>query len=287
MARLVAPGGTLAIGEVSDLAKKAEAMEIRAQSHKNQPKLSTADDLDHLLPAEVAVRASRRGPRLARQNRRSHHAQPAVVSSGALSLHCLLPGTITMKAIILAAGYGNRMKPLTDATHKTLLSVGGNTIIGRICDGLAANGVLDVAIVTGYRNDELQSYMRANYPHLHLEFVHNARYRETNNIYSMALAFEQMTIDDDIILIESDLDLRAGRPRSADSSRRGRTSRWSTATGSGMDGTVVTLTRTASSRNVIPPHLQSASFDFSDKYKTLNIYQFSQGVLRRPPSSSC
>ena len=110
-----------------------------------------------------------------------------------------------MKAIILAAGYGNRMKPLTDTTHKTLLSVGGKTIIGRICDGLAANGVLDVVIVTGYRADDLQNYMRMNYPHLNLTFVHNARYRETNNIFSMALAFESITIDDDIILIESDL----------------------------------------------------------------------------------
>jgi len=34
-----------------------------------------------------------------------------------------------MKAIILAAGYGNRMKPLTDQMHKTLLTVGGASII--------------------------------------------------------------------------------------------------------------------------------------------------------------
>lgn len=56
MARLVKPGGALAIGEVSDLAKKAEALAIRAQSHKNQPKLS-ADDLDHLyLPKALFER---------------------------------------------------------------------------------------------------------------------------------------------------------------------------------------------------------------------------------------
>src|SRR5204862_4965563 len=47
MARLVRPGGTLAIGDVSDLTKKDEAMAIRAQSHKDQPKLSK-DDLDHV-----------------------------------------------------------------------------------------------------------------------------------------------------------------------------------------------------------------------------------------------
>jgi len=47
MARLVKAGGSMAIGEVSDLAKKAEALEIRKQSHRNQPKVSN-DDLDHL-----------------------------------------------------------------------------------------------------------------------------------------------------------------------------------------------------------------------------------------------
>lgn len=179
-----------------------------------------------------------------------------------------------MKAIILAAGYGNRMKPLTDATHKTLLSVGGNSIIGRICDGLAANGVLDVAIVTGYRNDELQGYMRANYPHLNLEFVHNARYRETNNIFSMALAFEKVAIDDDIILIESDLIYEPAVIRRVIQSPRPNVAlvdRYR----SGMDGTVVTVADGVI-RNIIPPHLQTANFDFSDKYKTLNIYKFSK-----------
>ena len=49
-----------------------------------------------------------------------------------------------MKALILAAGYGNRMRPLTDQIHKTLLKVGGETIVGRILDGLSGNGVTDV-----------------------------------------------------------------------------------------------------------------------------------------------
>jgi cyclopropane fatty-acyl-phospholipid synthase-like methyltransferase len=54
MASLVKPGGSMYIGEISDLAKKAEAMAIRAQSHKDQPKLSSKDDLDHLyLPKSL------------------------------------------------------------------------------------------------------------------------------------------------------------------------------------------------------------------------------------------
>lgn len=179
-----------------------------------------------------------------------------------------------MKAIILAAGIGNRMRPLSESTHKTLLRVAGETIIGRICDGLHANGVIDVAIVTGYRADELQAHLRAHYPHLNLTFIHNARYRETNNIYSMALALEHFQITEDVILIESDLIYEPAVIQRVITSPRPNVAlvdRYR----SGMDGTVVTVAD-GIIHNIIPPHLQTSNFDFSDKYKTLNIYKFSR-----------
>ncbi|MGH9328007.1 MAG: aminotransferase class I/II-fold pyridoxal phosphate-dependent enzyme [Terriglobia bacterium] len=179
-----------------------------------------------------------------------------------------------MKAIILAAGYGRRMKPLTDATHKTLLSVGGQTIIGRICDGLIANNIFDVVVVTGYRADQLREYLQSRYPHLNLTFVHNARYRETNNIFSLAMAFEKITLDDDILLIESDLIYAAEIIQRAIESPKPNVALVDKYR-SGMDGTVVTVVD-GIVRNVIPPHLQTGSFDFSDKYKTLNVYKFSR-----------
>lgn len=179
-----------------------------------------------------------------------------------------------MKAIILAAGYGNRMRPLTDTCHKTMLTVAGKTIIGRIIDGLLENGISDMIIVTGYRADELTNYLRSAYPSIAFTFVHNAKYRETNNIYSMALAFEQCTIDSDIILIESDLLYRPEvitRLINSEYSNVALVDKFR----SGMDGTVVTVEDKIIT-NVIPPHLQSESFDFSDKFKTLNIYKFSR-----------
>jgi histidinol-phosphate/aromatic aminotransferase/cobyric acid decarboxylase-like protein/choline kinase len=179
-----------------------------------------------------------------------------------------------MKAVILAAGYGNRMRPFTDNLHKTLLSISGETIIGRIINGLSENGITDIVIVTGYRRDELVDYCTSHFPHCQIEYVHNERYRETNNIFSMALAFEQITIDSDIILIESDLIYEPavikrllGSPHS--------TVALVDKYGSGMDGTVVKVEKGVIT-SVIPPHLQDEKFDFSDKYKTLNIYKFSK-----------
>jgi histidinol-phosphate/aromatic aminotransferase/cobyric acid decarboxylase-like protein/choline kinase len=179
-----------------------------------------------------------------------------------------------MKAIILTAGYGNRMRPLTDHIHKTLLTVAGHTIIGRIVDGLVDNGIRDLVVVTGYRAEELTAYLSATYPHLSIQYVHNERYRETNNIYSMALAFEHTIIDDDLVLIESDLIYQPGVIARLLSSREKNVAlvdRYAR----GMDGTVVTVDNGLIT-NVIPPHLQDEDFDFSDKYKTLNIYKFSR-----------
>jgi histidinol-phosphate/aromatic aminotransferase/cobyric acid decarboxylase-like protein/CTP:molybdopterin cytidylyltransferase MocA len=178
-----------------------------------------------------------------------------------------------MKAIILAAGYGNRMRPLTDHVHKTLLTVAGQTIIGRIVDGLVDNGIRDLVVVTGYRAEELARYLSAAYPHLSIQYVHNDRYRETNNIYSMALAFEHTVIDDDLVLIESDLVYQPeviARLLSSREKNVALVDRYAR----GMDGTVVTIDNGVIS-SVVPPHLQDDTFDFSDKYKTLNIYKFS------------
>ncbi|MBN2189085.1 MAG: aminotransferase class I/II-fold pyridoxal phosphate-dependent enzyme [Chitinispirillaceae bacterium] len=179
-----------------------------------------------------------------------------------------------MKAIILAAGYGNRMRPLTDSMHKTMLEVAGETIIGRIIGGLLENGIFDIVVVTGYRAGEVSSYCRNKFTKAKFTFVHNEKYRETNNIYSMALAFEAVPIDTDIILIESDLIYRPEIIRRLIESPYGNVAlvdRYR----HGMDGTVVSVQEKRIT-NVIPSHLQPENFDFSDKYKTLNIYKFSK-----------
>ena len=94
-----------------------------------------------------------------------------------------------MKGLILAAGFGNRMSPLTNNTHKTLLKINGEAIMDRIVLSLIQNGINKIIIVTGYRAEELTNHLQKNFPKIEFEFVHNERYRETNNIFSLALAF--------------------------------------------------------------------------------------------------
>jgi histidinol-phosphate/aromatic aminotransferase/cobyric acid decarboxylase-like protein/choline kinase len=179
-----------------------------------------------------------------------------------------------MKAVILAAGYGNRMRPLTDNVHKTLLQVGGKTILDRIVEGLRRAAILDIVVVTGYRKEDVEEHLLQRHADLRFRFVHNPRYRETNNIYSLSLALNTIDIDDDILLIESDLvydDSVIGRILASPYPNVALLDRYR----SGMDGTLVTVSDGVIT-SIIPPHLQHENFDYRGKFKTLNIYKFSR-----------
>ncbi len=180
-----------------------------------------------------------------------------------------------MIAIILAAGYGNRMRPLTDNEHKTLLKINDITIIDNIIDSLIDNAVNNIVVVTGYRSEELKNYLLNNYNDVNFQFVNNKDFKTTNNIYSLSLAFKNIKIDSDIILIESDLiyDYKIICNLINDSNKNvALVSKYH----SGMDGTVVKIGTKNKITEVIPPHLQDSDFSFTGKYKTLNIYKFSQ-----------
>ena len=66
-----------------------------------------------------------------------------------------LPG---MKAVILAAGKGTRMRDLTNALPKPMLQVQGKPILEHIVDGIVHAGVREIFIVTGYRPEVIESH---------------------------------------------------------------------------------------------------------------------------------
>ncbi len=76
-----------------------------------------------------------------------------------------------MKVIILLAGYGTRMRPHTWSRPKPLLKVAGNTVIGHILDLMSAITTEEVIFVVGYKGDQIEDWIRTNYPHLDTHFV--------------------------------------------------------------------------------------------------------------------
>lgn len=108
------------------------------------------------------------------------------------------PALPTPSAVILAAGRGSRLGALTDGAPKCLAVVGGRALIEHQLDALAAAGVEDVTIVTGYRSGDVRRVVgpRARY-------VHNAEWSTTNSLYSLWLAGDQ--IGDDVIVLNCDV----------------------------------------------------------------------------------
>jgi choline kinase len=96
-----------------------------------------------------------------------------------------------MRGLVLAAGPGRRLLPLTEERPKTLLSLGdGRTILELAVANLAACGLDHVAIVTGFASERIEELV----PSLEtrhgvgVDLVHNDRAEEWNNAYSLWLA---------------------------------------------------------------------------------------------------
>ena len=87
-----------------------------------------------------------------------------------------------MKAIILAAGRGSRMKEFTDNRPKCLVEFKGKALLHWQLQALSAAGIDEIAIVTGYQHDLLNN--------LGLKEFHNKRWAETNMVSSLEFADE-------------------------------------------------------------------------------------------------
>lgn len=75
-----------------------------------------------------------------------------------------------MHAIIPVAGIGTRLRPHTYTLPKVLVNVAGKPILGHILDALIHHGIHTATIITGYKGDLVEEYVRSNYD-LHCEFV--------------------------------------------------------------------------------------------------------------------
>jgi choline kinase len=103
-----------------------------------------------------------------------------------------------VRGVILTAGRGDRLKPITGDRPKCLATVGGCTILERQLRSLRACGISRIAVITGHRSDDVR---RTSGPSV--EFVHNPRYAMTNSLYSLWLARDLLS--DGFVVLNCDV----------------------------------------------------------------------------------
>lgn len=106
-------------------------------------------------------------------------------------------------AVLLAAGTGSRLYPLTENAPKCLTLVHGVSILERLVICLKQQGFKRLVVVTGHLEEGIREFLGSRVHDLVIDYVFSPLYKTTNNIYSLWLVRE--IIDEPFLLVESDL----------------------------------------------------------------------------------
>jgi choline kinase len=99
------------------------------------------------------------------------------------------------KAIILSAGQGSRLGHLVDDRPKCLIEFGGRTLLDRQLDTLAANGVGEAVVVTGFHDDMVNASVARRSGGPKVRTIYNPFYKVADNLGSLFMAREELTGD--------------------------------------------------------------------------------------------
>jgi choline kinase len=169
-------------------------------------------------------------------------------------------------ALLLAAGTGSRLQPLTDDSPKCLTEVNETAILERLVRGLRAWEFERLVVVVGHLDGCVRDFLECSASGLTIQYVRSAKYRTTNNIYSLWAA--RHVIQEPFLLLECDLvfdDVLLGNMLEPDRIAVSRILPW-------MNGTTVSLDH---SRRVTRFHMGKDQPPDELTHKTVNMYSFS------------
>jgi choline kinase len=107
-----------------------------------------------------------------------------------------------MKAIILAAGVGKRLWPVTQHRPKCLIEIGGQTLLHRYLESLASFGIHRADIVVGYKQDMIRTAVEKNAYGVRVNFLVNEQFHR-GSISSLWIA--RAALDDDVVIMDGDV----------------------------------------------------------------------------------
>ncbi len=179
-------------------------------------------------------------------------------------------------ALLLAAGTGSRLFPLTKSSPKCLTLVNDRSILERLVNSLKSQGFTRLVIVTGHKKECIMDYLGEKSGDIRIEYVYSPLYKTTNNIYSLWMA--RNIINEPFVLFESDLIFNSTLLDDMvypDRMAVALMQPW-------LNGTTVSLDR---ANKVTQFHTGTTDFYSDIRYKTVNIYSFSllswQAIVKR------
>ncbi|RQG90986.1 sugar phosphate nucleotidyltransferase [Natrarchaeobius chitinivorans] len=105
-----------------------------------------------------------------------------------------------LSAVVLAAGEGSRLRPLTRSRPKPMLPAATTPILARVLDELVDAGVTDITVVVGYRRERVQSYFGPTYRNVPLTYVGQRTQLGTGH----ALLAARADVDGSMLVINGD-----------------------------------------------------------------------------------
>ena len=169
-------------------------------------------------------------------------------------------------ALLLAAGTGSRLFPITKDAPKCLTLVSKKSMLARLVTNLTAQGFTRLIIVTGYKQECIVDFLGDKIADLNIEYVHSPLYKTTNNIYSLWMA--RNSVQEPFVLIESDLVLETSLLNNMvypDRIAVAKMQPW-------LNGTTVTI----NDKNKVTEFQPGTTESYTEtRYKTVNIYSFS------------
>ena len=131
-----------------------------------------------------------------------------------------------MRAIILAAGMGTRLRPLTLETPKSLVKVNNQPMLERQIEFLKEKGIDEIIVVTGYLKEKFE-YLKDKYG---ITIVHNEKFDVYNNIYTMYIVrdylYDTYVIDADVYLHRNFLSLNINQSTYFSGYKKGFKNEW-------------------------------------------------------------
>lgn len=183
-----------------------------------------------------------------------------------------------MKALILAAGFGKRLRPITNEIPKSLVEVGDVPLLENNLNNLVSLGIKDIGIVVGHMADLIRERIGNEWKGVPVSYYENPRYLETNNVVSLACAYE--FCDDDMLMLECDIMYRREMLEKLMNGEGECSILVSPFNPETMDGTVIRIEKDAA-QELILGKWQGEDFDYSCCRKTVNMYRFTKDFVKK------